>query len=484
MNKDQLNQEQADKSRRDFIKNTSIAAAGFFIVPRHVLGRGYIAPSDKLNIAGVGAGGKAEANLPMAWNNGSDNIAALCDVDDRRAAFAREKWPKAPYYHDYREMLEKEAKNIDAVIVSTPDHMHAPVALAAMQMGKHVYVEKPLTHDIYEARILTQAAKKYKVVTQMGNQGSSGNDTRLVETWVQAGVIGDVHTVHVWTNRPVWPQGIPTPTGKFDVPKEVQWDLWLGTAPMRDYNPAYLPATWRGWVDFGTGSLGDMGCHFIDVPFRALKLGYPVAVETSIGQVFTGYFQQSINPDSYPPSAKTHIQFPARGRMPAVEMIWYDGGIKPKRPNELLPEEAMGEWDGGIIFEGTKGKLMAGLFGRNPTLLPTSKMASTTLPTSKFPFVEGGWDGHQQQWVKACKKGYGAYTSSPFDSAGPLTEALLMGNLAVLSYNYSEKDSKGNNVYPGRKKLLWDGENMRITNFEPANRYVKREYRGNYKLEL
>lgn len=484
MNKDQLNTGDSNQGRRKFLKNTSIAAAGFFIVPRHVLGRGYIAPSDKLNIAGVGVGGKAEANLPLAWNNGSDNIVALCDVDDRRAAFARQKWPNAPYYHDYRDMLEKEAKNIDAVIVSTPDHMHAPVALAAMQMGKHVYVEKPLTHDIYEARILTQAAKKYKVVTQMGNQGSSGNDTRLVETWIQAGVIGNVHTVHVWTNRPVWPQGISTPTGKFDIPKEVQWDLWLGTAPMRDYNPAYLPATWRGWVDFGTGSLGDMGCHFIDVPFRALKLGYPISVETSLAQVWTGYFQQSVNPDSYPPAAKTHIQFPARGKMPPVEMIWYDGGIKPKRPAELLPDEPMGEWDGGMIFEGTKGKLMAGLFGRRPTLLPTSKMASTTLPASKFPFVEGGSEGHQQQWVKACKQGYGAYTSSSFDTAGPLTETVLMGNLAVLSYNYSEKDAKGNNVYPGRKKLLWDGENMRITNFEPANRFVKRQYRGNYKLEL
>jgi hypothetical protein len=227
-----------------------------------------------------------------------------------------------------------------------------------------------------------------------------------------------------------------------------------------------------------------MGCHFIDVPFRALKLGYPVSVETSLGQVWTGYFQQSVNPDSYPTSAKTHIQFPQRGKLPPVEMIWYDGGIKPKRPNELLPEEPMGEWDGGIIFEGTKGKLMAGLFGRNPTLLPTNKMASTTLPASKYPFVEGGSEGHQQQWVKACKKGYGAYTSSSFDTSGPLTETVLMGNLAVLSYNYSEKDAKGGLVYPGRKKLLWDGENMRITNFEPANKFVKREYRGNYKLEL
>ena len=308
-------------SRRKFIRDVSLTTAGFFIVPRHVLGRGFIAPSDKLNIAGIGAGGKAEVNLPYAYKTGEVNIAALCDVDDRMAVNARKSWPNAPYYKDYRELLDKEAKNIDAVIVTTPDHMHAPIALAAMQLGKHVYCEKPLTHDIYEARVLTQAAKKYKVVTQMGNQGSSGDDTRLVETWIQDGVIGDVHTVHVWTNRPVWPQGIPTPSGKYDVPKEVDWNLWLGTAPVRDFNPIYIPANWRGWVDFGTGSLGDMGCHFIDVPYRALQLGYPMAVETSVGSVYTGFFQEAVYTDSYPPSAKTHIQFPARGKMVPVEMI-------------------------------------------------------------------------------------------------------------------------------------------------------------------
>ena len=289
-------------------------------------------------------------------------------------------------------------------------------------------VEKPLTHDIYEARILTQAAKKYKVVTQMGNQGSSGNDTRLIETWVQAGLIGDVHTVHVWTNRPVWPQGIPTPTGKFDIPKEVDWDLWLGTAPARDFNPTYLPATWRGWIDFGTGSLGDMGCHFIDVPYRALKLRYPVSVECSVGSVYTGFFQEAVYTDSYPPSSKTHIQFPARkGRCRAVEMIWYDGGIKPKRPEELLPDEPMAELDGGIIFEGTKGKIMAGLCGRNPTLLPTKKMKEVKLPASKYPFVEKGSEGHQQQWVQACKKGYGAYTSSAFSEVRALNRNCING---------------------------------------------------------
>lgn len=470
-------------SRRSFLRDTSIAAAGFMIVPRHVLGRGFISPSDKLNIAGIGCGGKAEVNLPYAWNNGAENIVALCDVDDKMAANARKKWPNAPYYKDFRVMLDKEHKNIDAVMVTTPDHMHAVHALPCMQLGKHVYVEKPLTHDIYEARTLTQAEKKYKVVTQMGNQGSSGDDTRLVETWIQAGVLGDVHTVHVWTNRPVWPSGVSLPTGKFDVPKELDWDLWLGTAPYRDYNPAYHPAIWRGWTDFGTGSLGDMGCHFIDVPYRALKLGYPESVECSVTSVYTGFFQESFYKGSFPPSSVIHLKFPKRDNMVAVDMTWYDGGIKPQRPAELLPDEEFAELDGGILFEGTKGKLMAGLFGRKPTLLPTKLMASTSLPASKFPFVAKGWEGHQKQWTDACKKGYGTYTSSPFSQSGPLAETVLMGNLAVLSYNYFEM--VGNNrKFNGRKQLLWDGENMKITNFEPANQFVKREYRNGYKLAI
>ncbi|HXR80927.1 MAG TPA: Gfo/Idh/MocA family oxidoreductase, partial [Saprospiraceae bacterium] len=341
-------------------------------------------------------------------------------VDDRMAVKARKMWPNAPYYKNFREMLDKEHKNIDAVMVTTPDHMHAVHALPCMQLGKHVYVEKPLTHDIYEARVLTQAEKKYKVVTQMGNQGSSGDDTRNVETWIQAGVIGSVHTVHVWTNRPVWPSGVSLPTGKYDVPKELDWDLWLGTATNRDYNPAYLPAIWRGWTDFGTGSLGDMGCHFIDVPYRALKLGYPASVECSVTSVYTGFFQEDFYKGSFPPSAVIHLKFPKRGNLVPVDFTWYDGGIKPQRPAELLPDEELGEWDGGILFEGTKGKLMAGLFGRNPTLLPTKLMKTTNLPKSKFPFVTNGSSGHQKQWTDACKKGYGAYTSSPFSQAGPL----------------------------------------------------------------
>jgi len=464
-------------NRRKFLRDSSLAFSGLVIVPRHVLGRGFIAPSDKLNIAAIGAGGKGMYNLTQAWNKGAENIVVLCDVDDRQAVEARKNWPSAKYYKDYREMLEKEKNSIDAVMISTPDHMHYVQTIAAMQLGKHVYTEKPLTHDIAEARALTEAEQQYKVVTQMGNQGSSGDATRKIETWIQQGVIGDVQTVHVWTNRPTWPQGIARPSVTDPVPSELNWDLWLGTAPSRPYNHAYLPATWRGWWDFGTGSLGDMGCHFIDVPYRALRLGYPDKVECSVTGVWTGFFEEADYNESCPPSSKIHIQFPARGKMPAVELIWYDGGIQPKRPVELLPDETMGEIDGGIIFEGTKGKLMAGLFGRNPTLLPTRNMKESALPASAYAFVPGGWDGHQNQWTAACKKGWGAYTSSPFSLAGPLTETVLMGNLATRSYMLRVKDKDGEYSYPGRKQLLWDGKNMRITNFEPANQFVKRNYR-------
>lgn len=463
--------------RRSFLSRTAATAAGLLIVPRHVLGGpGFVAPSDRLNIAAIGAGGKGIVNITNSWNGGTDNIVALVDVDERQAKEAREKWPDAHFYHDYRVMLDREKDHIDAVIVSTPDHMHAVQALAAMELGKHVYCEKPLTHDIWEARQLTEAARRHRVVTQMGNQGSSGDSTRLIETWIQDGVIGDVARVHVWTNRPVWPQGIPTPQETEPVPPEVKWDLWLGTAPVRGYNSIYLPANWRGWRDFGTGALGDMGCHLIDVPFRALQLGYPVAVEASVGAVWNGFFEEAYTPDSFPPASKIHIQFPARGQMPEVELVWYDGGIQPKRPEELLPDEPMGEWDGGMIFEGTKGKLMAGMFGRNPTLLPTRRMQEVELPPSKYPLVEGGEDGHQQQWVRAAKEGYGAYTSSGFDAAGPLTETVLMGNLALASHLHRRAEGDGY-VYDGRKQLLWDGASMRVTNFEPANQFVRRSYR-------
>ena len=471
------------KSRRQFVKTTALTAAAFTIVPRYVLGGpGYRPPSDKLNVACVGAGGRGESVLAGVYNKGKENIVALCDVDSGRAANSFKTYKKAKQYVDFRKMLDKQ-KDIDAVIVTTPDHNHAVVAMAAMQLGKHVYVEKPLTHNIYEARKLTEAAQKYKVATQMGNQGSSGDGTRLMAEWIQAGAIGDVTKVHCWTNRPIWPQGVVTPLEKVPVPATLNWDIWQGPAKVRDYNPAYLPFKWRGWWDYGTGALGDMGCHVIEPVFKALALGYPTEVQASVSQVYSGDFVLAETPDSCPPSSKVHFKFPARNRMPEVEMVWYDGGILPDRPAELAEGEAMGDWDGGCIFEGTKGKIMCGVYGKNPTLLPSKKMVSFNQPKPVLARVP---EGHQQNWVKACKEK--TKTSSDFNYAGPLTETILMGNLAIRSYNYKVL-KKGKTPtswdpwdYPGRKKLLWDGKEMKITNFDVANQFVQREYRAGWSL--
>ncbi len=464
-------------NRRTFLKQSALAS-GVFIVPRHVLGGvGFTAPSDQLNVAAVGAGGKGWVNLTNTHKSGEARIAFLCDVDSRQAQKARDEHPKATYYTDYRALLEKEKDNIDAVIVSTPDHMHGIIALAAMQLGKHVYVEKPLTHSIAEARQLTEAAERYQVVTQMGNQGSSGDDTRRIEAWVQQGVLGDVHTVYTWTNRPVWPQGVPLPQEAQPVPEGVDWDLWLGVAPQRAYHEAFMPFRWRGWWDYGTGALGDMGCHIMDVPYRALQLGYPESVYCSVGSVYADFFEQAYYPESCPPSSAVHLKFPARGALPAVDFSWYDGGIQPPRPEGLDPNQAMGDNDGGMRLVGTKGELIAGMWGREPKLLsPQGKEMAA--PAADITPVKDGPDGHQAQWVQACKEGYGATTSSPFSIAGPLTETVIMGNLAVRSHSYREAtaDGKGQ-VFHGRKKLLWDGKNQKITNFEPANAFVAREYR-------
>ncbi|GAB2786473.1 Gfo/Idh/MocA family oxidoreductase [Rhabdobacter roseus] len=469
-------------NRRAFLQGSTLAVAAFTIVPRHVLGKGYLAPSDKLNIAAVGCGGKADVNIRLAYNGGTDNIVALCDVDDRQAKKYRTQFEKAPYYRDFRVMLEKEAKNMDAVIITTPDHMHYPVAIAAMELGKHVYCEKPLTKDIWEARKLTEAAQKYRVVTQMGNQGSSGDGTRQTEAMVQAGLIGEVHTVEVWTDRPVWPQGVKSPKDRGEsqpIPPEVDWNLWLGTAPQRPYHEAYMPFRWRGYWDFGTGALGDMGCHFMDVPFRALRLGYPTSVECSVGSVYADFFQEAFFDDVCPPSSSIHLRFPAQGTSgKEIRLNWYDGGIRPALPDGCNYQQVFGSKDGGILFIGTKGILSAELFGANPRLWPEATFKGTSLPKPARALVEGGTEGHQQQWVKACKKGFGTYTSSSFDQSGPLTETVLMGNLAVRSYLYREPQANGRGYqFPGRQKLLWDGPTMKITNFAPANQFVKREYR-------
>ncbi len=470
-------------TRRKFLKNSAVVGSGIMIVPRAVLGGpGYTAPSDQINVAGIGVGGRGSSIVRGASKVEGVNIISLCDVDFKYASKTFAAYPQATTYQDFREMLAKE-KDIDAVMIATPDHTHAVCAMPAIQMGKHVYVEKPLTHDIYEARMLTEAAKKHKVATQMGNQGNSGEGVRQIGEWLNSGVIGDVTKVHCWTNRPIWPQGVATPGGQHAVPKDLNWDLWLGTAPQRDYNPAYLPFKWRGWWDYGTGALGDMGCHIIDTAFKVLDLGYPTAVEASVSQVYVGDFVLADFPDSCPPSSKVHFDFPARADMPAVELVWYDGGIMPRRPDELGANEQMGDSDGGVLFEGTRGKIVCGVYGKNPSLLPYKAMDYFKQPEQTIPRIE---NGHIGSWIEACKGGTPA--SSNFDYSGPLTETVLMGNLAIRSYNYKElKPGKTPTswdpwTYPGRLKLNWDGKNMKITNFDIANQFVKREYRGSWSL--
>ena len=467
-----------DMSRRKFIRNTSLAAGSFFIVPRHILGRGFIAPSDQLTIAGIGVGGKGNSDLREFSKSPKANIAILCDVDDRQAADSVKRFPKAKYYKDWREMLDKEAKNIDAVSVSTPDNVHAVAAMAAIQRGKHVYVQKPMTHDIYEARMLTQAARKYKVVTQMGNQGASGDGVRFMREWYNAGLIGDATEIHVWTNRPVWPQGMGNPKGKDEIPKELNWDLWLGPAKFEEYHKEFLPFNWRGYWAYGTGALGDMGCHLIDPAFKTVGLGYPSEVECSEGAVFEKMWNASYYPESCPISSSIKLKFPMKNGKPDVKLYWMDGGIRPERPDELGPDERMGGDDGGVIITGTKGKMMCDCYGANPTLLPTSKTKEINVPQTLARVPEG----HYVQWVNACIAGFGkAETSSTFDYAGPLTETILMGNLALRSYITKGSDGRS---FPGRKKLLWDAENMKITNYDEANQYVKREYREGWKLGM
>jgi predicted dehydrogenase len=463
-------------SRRDFLKKGTLAAASFMIVPRFVLGgKGFIAPSDKLLIAGVGAGGKGQSDIANFYKSGKAEIAFLCDVDDRRSAFTRSKFPKAKYYKDWREMYDKESKNFDAVSVSTPDHNHALIAYHAMQLGKHVYVQKPLTHDIWEARLLTEAAKKYKVVTQMGNQGSSNDGTRLMSEWYDADLIGDVHTVYCWTNRPVWPQGIAWPAPASEIPKELDWNLWLGTAPKKDYVDKLVPFNWRGWWDYGTGALGDMGCHLVEAPFRVLGLQYVKDVQASVGSVYVDEFKQGHFPESCPPSSHITLTFPKTDKTKGdITMHWMDGGIQPERPNELLASEKFGGEEGnGTLFIGTKGKMYASTYSDAATLLPKSLTASANAP-QKWKRVPGGAEGHYAQWVEGCLAGYGkTELSSSFDKAGPLTEALLMANLAV----------RGHDLKGGQVKLLWDNKAMKVTNFEDVNQYIQRDYPDGFKLK-
>jgi predicted dehydrogenase len=449
------------RQRRTFLKQAAAAATGWVIVPRRVLGgSGYVSPSDKLNIASIGAGGMAASDIRSC---SSENIVALCDVDSKSAARIFEAFPKAARYKDFRIMLEKENKNIDAVIVATPDHVHAAAAVTAVRMGKHVYCEKPLCKTIYETRKLTEEARKAKVATQMGNQGHSGEGMKQMCEWIADGAIGTVREVDVWTTHAVWPQGMTgRPADTPPVPDTLDWDLWLGPAPERPYNPAYAPVFWRGWWDFGTGAIGDMACHNMDPVMMALKLGHPASIEASCS-VFVPSFtwDKPFNKEAYPQAAIIRYQFPARGGLPPVKLTWYDGGLTPERPEELEEDAKMGNNMGGAIFKGDKGKLMCSSHSAAPRLIPQSFMEQYQQPPKTLPRVEG----HHKEWIRACKEG--TPTGSNFEYAGLLTQVALLGNIALR--------------FLGRK-LLWDPENMKITNVPEANEHFHYEYRKGWTL--
>jgi len=451
-------------TRRNFIGSAATTAAAFMIVPRHALGGpGYIAPSDKLNIACVGIGGKGSSDFTSV---AKENIIAICDVDATQFEKCKEhiekeasdqteimkKFEKAPRYKDFRKMLDKE-KSIDAITISTPDHTHAVVAMMAIKLGKHVFCQKPLTHTVYEARMLAKTAKEMNVVTQMGNQGHASEVGRLINEWIWDGAIGDVHEVHCWTDRPIWPQGIEAPKEIPSVPPTMEWDLWLGPAPWRPYHPAYAPFAWRGWIDFGTGAVGDMGAHIIDHPYWALKLGSPTTIQASSTELVEG---------SYPLASIVHYTFPARGNMPPVKMTWYDCGLTPPRPATLEQDRRLGD-GGGVLFYGDKGILMCSTYGRNPRLIPETAMKAYQRPEKTIPRSPG----IHEEWIEACKNG--TKSTTDFSYSGPLTEMMLLGNVATMM---KEKNTI----------LEWDAENMKITNLPEANDLLHTEYREGWTL--
>ncbi len=472
--------------RRKFIKNVAASSAVFSIVPSFVLGKDHVPPSDTLYVAGFGVGGRGAGVIRGLNETGKVKFVAFCDVDDRLAAETYELYPDVKRYKDFRKVYDKQLKDIDAIMVATPDHTHATIALPFMRAKKHAYVEKPLTHNIAEARLMTQVARENGIVTQMGNQGASSDGSRLAKEWINSGIIGKVERVDCWTNRPVWPQGIPLPTGKDAIPKELDWDLWLGPAADRDYNHAYLPFKWRGWWDFGTGALGDMGCHIMETPFGVLDLGYPTEAEASCTTNWVGDFVEADYSASCPASAIVRLKFNT-AQHGDIALNWYDGGIMPDLPDELKDGETIGDSGGGSVFYGTKGILVCDVYSRNARLLPSEMMGMYNPPTPTLKRIEGSTGGHQRNWVEGCVQG--TETSSDFKRSGPLTEAVLMGNLAIKAFQYKEMvapeepGGRPSIVKPGRKKLFWDGEAMRVTNFEKANEWVKGNYRKGWELK-
>ncbi len=478
------------ESRRKFLKQGAIASS-FFIVPRHVLGgKGYLAPSDQLHLAAIGSGGKGTSDIKNASVNGREKVVALCDVDFAGSAKRSLKnFPNAVKYHDYREMLDKE-KGIEAVTISTPDHIHGPAAKYAMERGIHVYVQKPMTHNIREARILTELAREKKVVTQMGNQGGSNPLLKMVQGWIDDGRLGKITKVQVWTNRPVWPQGFAMQESDAAAkPADLKWDLWLGPAQQRPFTPNLHPFNWRGWWEYGTGALGDVGCHLIDIPFRTLGLKYPKNAACSVGSIFTKMWSPDYHPEGCPASSFITLHFDATEKSNApIELTWSDGGIRPSHPEIIPADSDIGGTDSknGVLIIGEKGLISTNINDSSP-LMPKLYMYDGY--TEFGPEIEENDEpeyGHQRKWVDACKAGFNSKEhqglTSSFDYAGPMTETVLMGNLAIRSYMLRKENEKGQMDFFARKKLLWDGENMRITNLEEANQFVGRQYRKGWEV--
>lgn len=446
-------------SRRRFLQTGATAAVGLTVVPSSVLGKsfGHTAPSDKLNIAGIGVGGMGFANLK---NMESQNIVGLADVDWKYSKHVFDHYPNAKKYYDYRKMYDELGKSIDAVVVATSDHSHALVAADAMTMGKHTYVQKPLTHTVYESRLLTKLADKYQIATQMGNQGSSGAGVRQVCDWIWNGEIGEVTKVETFTDRPIWPQGLPRPSTVDRVPSTLNWDLFIGSAPKRPFNHIYTPWNWRGWWDFGTGALGDMACHILHPVFKGLNLGYPTKIQASSTMLLT---------DCAPNAQFVTYTFPARDNMkkvamPEVEVLWYDGGLQPPRPAGVPEGKNLNDQGGGVIFHGTKDTLICGCYGVNPWLVSGRKPSA---PKTQREVTLS----HEMDWVRACKEtpANRIETASTFSEAGPFNEMVVLGVLGVRLQNLNQV-------------LHWDGPKMEFTNI-PADATIRTIIEDGFKIE-
>jgi predicted dehydrogenase len=442
-------------------------ALGALVVPRHVLGgSGYQAPSDTLRIAGIGVGGMGRRYIQGCVG---ERIETLCDIDHSFAAPVLRKYPQARIYSDFRQMFDKEEKNIDAVVIGTPDHNHAVITVQALKRGKHVYCAKPLTHNIHEGRVTAAAAREAKVATQMSVQSCASDDALNTAEILLSGVIGPVREVHVWTPHPIYPAAQVRPTDTPAVPYAFDWDMWIGPAPFRPYNPAYHPWIWRCWWDFGSGTVADMVCHAMHVFHRVLKLGSPRSIYAARTTMYGGYFQ--MEPDGeerLPPKIETPEtesysnmitwDFPKRENQPELQMHWYDGGMRPPRPLELDSSAAMPTE--GLLFIGEKGKLLSGYYGGKNRLLPEKKFSGFEPPPKTLKRTIG----HYREWVQACKTG--SHTNVNFEFGSRMTEIALLGAMAARS----------------ARPLEYDAQGPAITNDQEANSWINPPYRSGWSL--